>query len=191
LPYTSPKRYLNGTHIVSAISSGASAYGWGIFAPVQVYNGDVTVLSSAYNGGIAWTSNTEATTPGSSFYNIKYYCPILPIYSNTIINYGSNPYYGVWLQLQFPFQFICKKFQLCGRIDTQVYTYLSNFIFTGSNNGTDFYQILNVTGYNATAYDSGTLTTNSTAYSYYRITINRFSGGSDNNPTVSYFWLYS
>ena len=174
-PYTSVKRYLNGTYTVSSNSSNEGS-GNGSWVPFQVYNSDITGVKSS----IFWTSAT--TFPSNS-------SPTGTGFSSTISGYASNPYYGTWLQIKFPFVFICKQIIFKGRNDGYTYTMPKNFIFTGSNDGSTFYQILNVTN-NSTDPYTGTLTTNTTAYNYYRITINTFSG-SDNNPSITYLWIYS
>jgi len=185
---SAPNSYLNGIYTISASSEFNATNG--VFCAFQTYSGS----TGSINNAIFWLSQTTYTGNGNptvfssptTGLNLAY---TVTAPSNTIIGYGSNPYYGVWIQIKFPFSFVCTKFIQKGRGDGNTTTVNYNFMLVGSNDGINFTMISNVAANTSLTY-TGNIPSNTGSYSHYRLIINAFTGA-DNSPSVQYLWLFS
>ena len=98
----------------------------------------------------------------------------------------------VWLQIQMPTAKVCNYFTLCPRRDysNTVGRVPRDFTIVGSNDGTNWTELLNVTGTNTYTDDKSWELNNTTAYSYYRMNVTRIYNSNTNCSLGAVYYEY-
>jgi hypothetical protein len=139
-----------------------------------------TNVSTVFNKLIAnasdvcWLSSTSYNTTTGNYTGS----------TSTIYNNTSN-YLGEWIQIQLPYNVVLSSYLLINQVNSGIPTISQrgpkDFILLGSANGTNWMLLdteINITNWGFTGIPKiFTVANNTTAYSYYRLCINKTQGG--------------
>lgn len=103
--------------------------------------------------------------------------------SVTIINSPSSTYYGEWIQLQLQVPIVLYQFHMTPQYDT-INNLPKNFVILGSNDGSTWTRIQSYSNSTYSIWPNKTffsITSPSTAYSYYRMAVNALVGSLSTN----------
>lgn len=143
--------YGNGTYVVTANNE------WSVYPAYHLFDFDTTSLNGFYH-----TFNNNWNTSG--------------IYTGSVTTtHSTGSVSGDWVTIQMP-SIVLSSYTIVGRVDNSLYLYRTprTFWILGSNDGTNWViidtrtDVLWTTGTTQTFY-----VTNSIAYSYYRMVVNR------------------
>ena len=140
-------------------------------APGSTTNAVAFIAFNKVIDGNRWVSNASVYNTTSGAYTGAV---------STTYN-GTATVTGEWLQIQFPYQIVLTSYTFANSTNASPFIYMTPYTFTlvGSNNGTNWFYIDNRTGQSYSAVGqiyNYNVTSNKTAYSYYRVVINAIGG---------------
>ena len=166
------------------------AYGNGLYRATASSAATNELAHGAFNRDWGRTSGSNHWWTGSG-----------PVYSSGVYtgthatNINGTSYYGEWVQLELPYPISMGTMQIYPRPDV---TYLQRnpkkFVIAGSNNGTDFTQLVSASGYTSWAPNvANTINLmNTVQYKFYRMCISEIgSGAANERASVGEILMYS